>query len=63
MAVPKTKQSKARSRTRNSANSVFKAPTLVECPTCHEKKQPHVVCAKCGSYNGKQRIEIKKDEK
>lgn len=63
MAVPKTKQSKARSSRRNSANSKVGVPALVECPTCHEKVKPHTVCAKCGSYNGKQRIEIKKDEK
>lgn len=63
MAVPKAKVSKARRNRRHSANSKILAPTLVACPTCHALKQPHIVCLKCGSYDGKQRIEIKKDEK
>ena len=25
---------------------------LVECPTCHEMRLPHRVCANCGSYKG-----------
>lgn len=37
MAVPKNKVSKARRNTRNSANFKVAAPTLVECPQCHEK--------------------------
>ncbi len=63
MAVPKHKQSKQRSRTRNSANSKKVAPTLVECPTCHELKQPHVVCPKCGSYKGKKVIDLDENKK
>ena len=62
MAVPKTKVSKARKRTRNSANFKAAAPTLVECPQCHEKKLPHTVCAKCGSYKGVKVIETEKQE-
>ncbi|MBQ8431243.1 MAG: 50S ribosomal protein L32 [Clostridia bacterium] len=61
MAVPKHKTSKERKHTRNSANFKSTAPTLVECPTCHELKQPHVVCPKCGSYKGK--TVVNKDEK
>ena len=41
MAVPKRKTSKARRNSRNSANFKAEAPTLVECPKCHEKKAPH----------------------
>ena len=40
MAVPKGKQSKQRTNTR-FANFKATAPTLVECPHCHELKQPH----------------------
>ena len=60
MAVPKCKVSKARRNSRNSANFKATTATLVECPECHEKKLPHVVCAKCGYYNGKKVIETEK---
>ncbi len=50
MAVPKGKVSKARRNSRNSANFKATAPTLVECPQCHELKAPHTVCKKCGTY-------------
>lgn len=63
MAVPKGKVSKARKNTRNSANFKIGAPTLVECPNCHEMKLPHVVCKHCGYYNGKKVVEIKKESK
>ena len=53
MAVPKHKTSKMRARTRFSTNSKLTAPTLVECPQCHELKAPHKVCPKCGYYDGK----------
>ncbi|MBO7736474.1 MAG: 50S ribosomal protein L32 [Clostridia bacterium] len=53
MAVPKRKQSKQRTNTR-FANFKATAPTLVECPHCHEMKLPHAVCASCGYYDGKQ---------
>jgi len=61
MAVPKGKVSKARRNTRNSANFKATAPTLVECPQCHELKQPHKVCPKCGTY--KNETVVKKDNK
>ncbi len=53
MAVPKGKQSKSRTASR-FANYKAKAPTLVECPHCHELKTPHRVCKNCGYYNGKE---------
>lgn len=52
MAVPKRKQSKSRTNKRFAANSKKTAPTLVECPHCHELKLPHVVCKNCGYYDG-----------
>ena len=56
MAVPKGKVSK---NTRNSANFKAEAPTLVECPKCHELKKPHTVCKNCGTYKGKTVVEDK----
>ncbi len=63
MAVPKGKVSKARRNSRNSANFKATAPTLVECPKCHEMKKPHTVCAKCGTYKGQTVIEKEKAAK
>lgn len=56
MAVPKRKTSKSRTNSR-FANWKLKTLVLVECPQCHELKKSHVVCPKCGYYNGKQVIE------
>lgn len=60
MAVPKGKVSKQRKNTRNSANFKAEAPTLVECPKCHELKRPHTVCKKCGTYKNETVVEEKK---
>ena len=54
MAVPKRKVSKARRDSRNSNNFKVSAPTLVECPECHELKAPHKVCKNCGYYDGQE---------
>ena len=43
MAVPKSKQSKSRTNKR-FANYKATAPTLVECPHCHELTEAHRVC-------------------
>ncbi|MEG1806176.1 MAG: 50S ribosomal protein L32 [Clostridia bacterium] len=62
MAVPKRKVSKERSNTR-FASWKATAPSLVECPHCHEMKQSHRVCKKCGYYDGELIIAqpVKKD--
>ncbi len=60
MAVPKRKISKERGRTR-FAQWKLSAPSLVECPHCHELTQSHRVCKNCGFYDGKQ--VVVKDEK
>ena len=62
MAVPKRKVSKQRSNTR-FAQWKATAPAIAECPHCHEMKQNHRVCKKCGYYDGELIIaqEAKKD--
>jgi large subunit ribosomal protein L32 len=57
MAVPKKKQSKTRSRKR-AANWKATAPTYSECPQCHQSKLPHHVCSNCGTYAGRQVVEV-----
>ena len=62
MAVPKRKVSKAKGRSR-IANWKASAPTLVECPQCHEYKRAHAVCEACGYYDGEKKIAVKADKK
>jgi large subunit ribosomal protein L32 len=58
MAVPKRKTSHARKMSRKATWLRTEAPSLMECPQCHEPKLPHRVCGECGYYNRKQIIEV-----
>lgn len=51
MAVPKKKTSKSKKNLRRSHHAVS-APGISTCPQCQEQKQPHRVCANCGTYKG-----------
>lgn len=62
MPLPKRKYARARQGERRSHLGV-KAPALVECPQCHSPKPPHRVCPTCGTYDGRQVIEIKGPKK
>ena len=62
MAVPKTKQSKSRTNSRFKANSKLTAPTLVECPHCHEMKLPDDVCKALGYDVGQEVVAQKSDK-
>ena len=55
MAVPKQKQSHARTTQRRSQHKVA-APTYNACPQCHSPRLPHRVCPVCGSYKGREVI-------
>ena len=57
MAVPKKKQSKARTAKRRSTWK-GKAPSYSECPQCHQAKLPHRVCGNCGYYAGRPAVEV-----
>jgi large subunit ribosomal protein L32 len=57
MALPKYKLSKSRGRKRRT-HWIIKAPTLVRCSQCDEPKLPHHVCPNCGTYRGRQVIEV-----
>lgn len=58
MGVPKRRQSKSRKNMRRSQWIKTTAPSLVDCPQCHELKMPHRVCANCGYYNGKEVVAV-----
>ena len=55
--VPKKKTSKS-SRDARRSHHALSAPTLVPCPQCKDLKPPHQVCPHCGSYKGKEILEI-----
>lgn len=57
MAVPKKRISSARRDKRRTNWKVF-PPNLVLCPQCREPKLPHHVCPHCGTYKGKQVLEV-----
>lgn len=53
MAVPKKKVSRSRRNMRRSHHAL-RAPNLVECPNCGERKLPHHLCRACGYYGGRE---------
>ena len=59
MAVPKRKVSKARRDKRRSSTWKLEAPEMAKCPKCGEYVLTHRVCSACGTYDGKQVIEVK----
>lgn len=56
MGVQQHRRSKAKNRTRRAEILKLEAPAIVECPKCHEFKQPHRVCPACGYYDGREVI-------
>jgi large subunit ribosomal protein L32 len=57
MAVPKKKVSKQRRRKRRGAQKA-EMPSVNRCPKCGDPRIPHRVCPTCGTYKGKQVIEV-----
>ena len=56
MAVPKRKQSNARTGTRR-AHDGLKAKQLSACPQCSKMRPQHVACPRCGYYMGRVVVE------
>ena len=61
-ALPKRKLSKARQGKRRS-HLEMAIPALDLCPQCHSPKLSHRVCPTCGTYAGRQVVEIKGPKK
>jgi large subunit ribosomal protein L32 len=57
MANPKHKISKSRRDKRRSQIKLV-PPMIVLCPQCHEPKQPHRACLRCGTYKGREVIHV-----
>jgi len=62
MALPKRKYAKARQGKRRS-HLALSLPKLVDCPQCHTLMLPHHACPTCGTYAGRQVVEIKTSKK
>lgn len=57
MAVPKRKMSRSNTRSRR-AQWKATAVATVACSQCHSPKLPHNLCSVCGTYNGRQVVEV-----
>ena len=53
MAVPKQRQSHARTNKRRSQHKIA-PPKLRACPQCRSPRLPHRVCPVCGTYAGRE---------
>ncbi|MGI6004646.1 MAG: 50S ribosomal protein L32 [Christensenellales bacterium] len=62
MAVPKSKNSKARGRNRRANNFKLVVPSIVECPQCHKKRMAHHACKFCGYYDGRQVMQVEAEQ-
>ncbi|GMU78243.1 MAG: 50S ribosomal protein L32 [Acidimicrobiia bacterium] len=58
MAVPKRKTPRSKTHSRRSANMKLAAPARSVCPQCGATKLPHRVCTNCGTYRGRQVIDV-----
>lgn len=58
MAVPKRKTPRSKTHSRRSANMKLALPAKSICPQCGAAKLPHRVCNNCGTYRGRQVIDV-----
>ncbi len=56
-AVPKKKTSHSK-QGRRRRNLALTATQLVPCPRCHQPHQPHHACPTCGTYHGREVIDV-----
>ena len=57
MPNPKRRHSNRRTAQRR-AHDFLTPVALAECPKCGEKKIPHRICPYCGTYKGREVIEV-----
>ncbi len=55
--VPKRKVSRSNTRSRRAQWKAQRVPTQ-PCPQCTSPKLPHAVCEVCGTYRGRQLINL-----
>ncbi|MHA1571752.1 MAG: 50S ribosomal protein L32 [Alphaproteobacteria bacterium] len=59
MALPKRRQSKARTRKRRSHHALRRPGTTL-CPRCNAVNEPHRICHNCGYYANRAVVAEKK---
>jgi large subunit ribosomal protein L32 len=57
-ALPKRKVTKAAKAKRRSHHHL-KLPQLINCPQCRQPRLSHHVCPNCGTYRGRQVLQLK----
>jgi large subunit ribosomal protein L32 len=58
-AVPKHRITSRRRKNRRAQNwAAPSLPHLVDCPDCGEPVRPYHVCKNCGSYRGRQVLDV-----
>jgi len=62
MAVPKRRTSHARQGKRRSHLGI-KPLQIQFCPHCEQATLPHRVCSNCGYYQGREVVQMEKEEK
>jgi large subunit ribosomal protein L32 len=60
--LPKKKHSVARKK-RKRAHITATVPALMVCPQCRSPKPQHQACPICGTYNGRQVLNVGKEPK
>lgn len=58
-ALPKQRISRGRQGNRRRYH-YLKLPQLMDCPVCGQKKRTHYVCPNCGTYRGRQVLQVNK---
>jgi large subunit ribosomal protein L32 len=61
MPIPKRRTTRS-SRGQRRSHDALKKLTLTTCPKCSESIMPHRVCKNCGTYAGKQVLDVKSKE-
>jgi large subunit ribosomal protein L32 len=57
MPLPKRKTSKSK-RDKRRTHQKIAAPNLTQCPQCGGAQLPHHACPGCGTYKGRNVIEV-----
>jgi large subunit ribosomal protein L32 len=61
VAVPKKKKSRMRRDRRRANHDKVTVRAMAICPSCGAPMVPHRACASCGTYKGRQVIDVDKE--
>jgi large subunit ribosomal protein L32 len=59
MPNPVKRHSKSR-RDKRRSHDFLKFPATSVCPQCNEPKMPHHACPSCGTYKGREVMDVEK---